>query len=270
MQSLSLALPTWTEAKDSLTVDEKDHFEVKLMLDKETTCSLVVKQVHPLNLREKVPRIMLLPFLFLIGLLVLFSVVSLIQWKEIDQERCRTKGIESKWEDPHAKNEDLIGKNEEQYPLMKHGKKFGMYRGSAFDDSIAPGFKHGFYLKGFDIQDVTADLPTYEFYYTSDLSSTSSPPRSHDFDFLPRDRITRVKGFLFKETIPSANGTTLSTVVVTGLQFCSMGRIWSPGYHGLKIGESFSENFTNYTLGYIKGSKDKYLREIQFVWYRTG
>ena len=269
-----------------MMVDEEPDCEDRLTEDSPTRRSPVAKPLSLFNVRERDLRIVILIILFLIGLLVLSFVFSFIQWKKNNQERDRTDQCQNKLRDLQVTrepeiprlSEDLLVKSDEPKPVIKHGKKFGVNLGYSFDDSKAPDFNIGHYFSGLTIRSDTDDLETYEFHYTSDLSSDpirsifhgeDMVPMRSIFDFRHRDRITEVQGLLTRKMVQLANGTNSLIVAVTGLRFHSMNGIWSLGFQGPEQGQRFSENFTGYSLGYIKGQADRYLHQIQFVWYRT-
>ena len=300
MQSLSSILSTFIETDNPPVAHGTTESDVTMMLDKTTMCSPVSKQSPLSNLVERILHVFLLIFLSFIVLLFISAGFAFFEMEEVNrvtidldhrdkqivQERLRANEFERQLQDLQVQsqrtidqlNESLTDKNAERYPLIKYGKKFGVFLGSSFDDSNRSDFKHEHYFNGLTIGQVIDDLEAYKFRYTSDLLPTpissdfhgeEIEPMRSEFYFQHRERIAGVEGLVMTKTIRLANGTNSSLVAVTGLRFCSMNDIWSLAYDGPKEGEEFSEHFPNYTLGYIKGRADRYLHQIQFVWYRT-
>lgn len=66
----------------------------------------------------------------------------------------------------------------------------------------------------------------------------------------------------------SSNGTNITMSIITGIEFISTSGVVSPSYDG-RLGDTFSEEFDGYTLGYVTGRSGQYIEQLQFFWYRT-
>ena len=77
-----------------------------------------------------------------------------------------------------------------------------------------------------------------------------------------------MQGRLVKKGVLSLNGTNQTISVITGLEFLSNKGRFSPLYSD-ELGETFSEQYDGYTLGYVTGRSAEYVEQIQFVWYRS-
>ena len=275
---------------------------VTVMVDKQTMCLPMSKPFSIFSLEERVSRVVLMIFLLLVGLLCFSVVFALVQWKSVDgltadlgqrekqlgEQRSRVSEVERDFRKLKSTSEDKISELQEEAkkkigernPLIKPGEKFGEFKGIAFDDSDTSNFTHGHYFSGLSIHHVNDDLESYEFHYTTDQKPKPIRSKFHGkemtsmrstFDCNHRDRVIQVEGFVTERNIRLANGTNSSVVAVTGLQFYPRNGIRSNYFEGIEDGRKFSENFSGYSLGYIKGRADSanYLYQIQFVWYRT-
>ncbi len=120
-------------------------------------------------------------------------------------------------------------------------------------------------------------LESYQFFYRSSYNSHQEIKSQfhgneefvkideHKFD--ENEKINKVEGQIVKKIIVLDNGTNITKVLITGIQFSSTEDHASHSYDG-PLGTSFSESFDGYTLGYVTGRADQYIEQIQFFWYR--
>lgn len=167
----------------------------------------------------------------------------------------------------------------ESFPYL-----FGEIRGEAigkpFNDSATEGFDSSYLLSGFRrYKDYDEEKYTYHFIYRS-KSDKKQPfegekrPQSDemsalpDFKFASNDKIRRVSGHIVQQTVRSKNGTKLNQTIINGLQFYSHNSKISPSFNGQE-GVPFSEEYPGYSIHSVRGYMDKYIHQIQFVWYYT-
>jgi hypothetical protein len=162
--------------------------------------------------------------------------------------------------------------------LIKTGKKYGGGTdGEYFDDSLSSDFTCSHYLNGIFTYTHDDDLESYEFHYNSShdnenpvqsrVHGNRSLSNMRKFEFDKGDKINRVEGHIINKTIVSPNGTNLTISIITGLQFFSDDDKNSLSYNG-PLGENFTEEVLDYTLGYVTGRSNQYIEQLQFVWYR--
>ena len=170
--------------------------------------------------------------------------------------------------------------------LIKVGKKYGRAAdGSSFDDSELEHFTSFHALHKIEMRVDGEGLQSYQFYYSSPLPGShpsesgvhgdSSLTVAKPFAFEQGQRVSRVEGQVIERMVSCNNGSNVTRSIITGLRF-SNEDVASLSYDG-PSGEKFSEDFSGYTLGYVKGnsaqcnegSRGQYINQIQFVWYRT-
>ncbi|CAF0869077.1 unnamed protein product [Rotaria sp. Silwood1] len=161
--------------------------------------------------------------------------------------------------------------------FIKAGQKFGGTSGDYFDDSFLPDFTCH-HLSGITTYRNDDRMESYEFSYSSDDDNHNPiESQTHDnqnaiiktqFEFDNDEKIERVEGQLINENIVFPNGTNITTSRITGLQFFSTKGRASPSYNG-RLGETFTENFDGYTVGFVTGRSNHYINQLQFFWYRT-
>ena len=132
--------------------------------------------------------------------------------------------------------------------------------GYQFDDSTTVGFKFGYYLSGLNTGLISNNSESYEFRYSPDhfsdhihsMAHGKQPSTRSTFNFHLSERITVVEGSLRPIELHSADRTNRSFDTVTEFRFFSSNDRWSDRFLDLDTGRKFRENFTGYTLGYIR------------------
>ncbi|CAF2521731.1 unnamed protein product [Rotaria sp. Silwood2] len=154
---------------------------------------------------------------------------------------------------------------------------FGGTSGDYFDDSSLPDFTCH-HLSGIAAYGHDDSMESYQFLYSSD-DDDQNPIESQihgnqnsiiikKFEFDKDENLDTVEGQLINEYSVSPNGTNLTTSRITGLQFFSTKGRASPSYNG-RLGQTFTEKFDGYILGYVTGRSNHHITQLQFFWYRT-
>jgi hypothetical protein len=134
------------------------------------------------------------------------------------------------------------------------------------------------YLNGIYARDNNDGLESYQFSYLSShddgipiesqMHGKQISKFKKKFAFEKDDKINRVQGHIISENIVSPNGTNLTMLIITGIQFFTTRGRASPSYTG-RLGDIFTEEVDGYTLGYVTGRSAQYIEQLQFIWYRT-
>ena len=272
--SLNTILPTLFEV-DHFDVRGRAPIEETPMLEKGTMFPSLSNPSSLFDLREKASRVFLLIVVFLVGVLIVCAVLSSFGLKKIDQLK---RQVDDRDKQVSELKDNLAEQNDKDKPVVKYGETFGVSVGFRFDDSDSDGFKFGYYFSGMNVGLITDDLESYQFRYSAQNHSDHIHSKFHGqhsstrpkFDFDRSERITLVELSLRPIERHLANGTNATFDAVTGLRFFSSDNRWSfSSVHPERERPPLRENFTGYTLGYIRGRVDRYLHQIQFVWYRT-
>jgi hypothetical protein len=162
--------------------------------------------------------------------------------------------------------------------LTIRGQIFGGSDSDSFNDSLLTGFTSLHYLTEIIAIGDERDLETYQFEYSSgdgnqnlvisEVHGNAADVNKKPSTFYKAGKIRKVEGQLIREEKSLPNGTNVTVSIITGLRFTTTKDIENPAYNGPK-GESFSEYFKGYTLGYVEGKSSKYIDELQFIWYQT-
>ncbi|CAF1128231.1 unnamed protein product [Rotaria sordida] len=161
--------------------------------------------------------------------------------------------------------------------IIKPGQKFGGTSGDDFNDSLLPDFTCH-HLSAIGVYAHDDNIESYQFFYSLDndnqltiesqIHGNQNSEMIRMFEFDKDEKIDSVEGQIINENIVSPNGTNLTISRITGLQFFSTKGRASLSYNG-QLGQTFTENFDQYTLGYVTGKATHYINQLQFFWYPT-
>jgi hypothetical protein len=162
-------------------------------------------------------------------------------------------------------------------PLIKAGEQFGDTDGIYFDDSSPSDFTCSHYFNGLITRTDKDGLESYQFLYhsphdnqpqiQSQFHGNEDFLQRYEYEFDKDEKIIKVEGHFVNKIILYPNGTKITKLLITGIQFISSQDHRNPLYDG-QSNKSFSESFDGYTLGYVTGRSDQYIGQLQFFWYR--
>ncbi|CAF3974863.1 unnamed protein product [Rotaria sordida] len=227
--------------------------------------------------------LILLLFLIAFGILITLFFIKI---KEINQLKNTGKVKDDLFGEQQRKNNQTVEKlnnrineieNKKSIIIIKPGQKFGGTSGDDFNDSLLPDFTCH-HLSAIGVYAHDDNIESYQFFYSLDndnqLTIESQIHGNQDskmitmFEFDKDEKIDSVEGQIINENIVSPNGTNLTISRITGLQFFSTKGRASLSYNG-QLGQTFTENFDQYTLGYVTGKATHYINQLQFFWYPT-
>ncbi|CAF3792782.1 unnamed protein product [Rotaria sp. Silwood1] len=161
--------------------------------------------------------------------------------------------------------------------LIRAGFKFGGVGGSHFDDSLTPNFTCSHYLSGIIFQNDPVPLNWIQFLYSSlldpqnvieaKLHGTRYKTDSVQQFLLDKDeKISKIQMKIDNITL-YINKIQHSVPIIRGLRvFTTKGRV-SQSIDRVN-GQSATESFDGYAVGYVTGKDGLLIDQLQFYWYR--
>ena len=169
----------------------------------------------------------------------------------------------------------IVIRSLDSFPYL-FGKIHGEPIGEPFNDSATAGFDSSYLLEGFRrYKDYDGDKYTYQFIYRSKLDNKpvlegGKRPQSYDMLPLPKFHLNS-KGKIYRvngTTVRLMDGPAANRTIINGLKFHSDCGEISPS-SPVTDGVPFSEEYPGYSIHSVRGYMNKYIHQIQFVWYYT-
>jgi len=289
---VSNQINNYGHTNENFDINNKNNNPVKVNLDKKEILFSRSEQDRSFYISFKINKylfftILLLAMIlgiFMVFLFVKISISNKVDRKTNDDSILEEQRNQNKTLQLHTSKINYLFKTlKNNYsivlddPLIKAGEQFGNTDGTYFDDSSSSDFTCSHYLYGLLTRTDEDGLESYQFSYNSPhdnqpkiqsrFHGNENFLQKYEFEFDKNEKIIRVEGQFVNKTLHSANGTNITKLLITGIQFISEQDHVNPLYDG-PSDKSFSESFDGYTLGYVTGRSSQYIEQLQFFWYR--